>query len=82
MKNHLGHDAIIDSIERNHNVRATESEAKGLFYLEDDKRENIGILAIKNGNKTMIKLTKEQAYAVAEEFKDVCDMYFCEGRYD
>ena len=80
--NHVGHDAIVDSIERNYNVRATESEAKGLFYLEDDKRKSIGILAIRNGNKSMAKLTKEQAYALIDEFKDVCDMYFREGRYD
>ena len=71
-----GHDTIVDNIERKYDIRGVESEEKGLFYLEDNYRKSIGIMTCRSGQKSVAILTKKQAYALIEEFKDICDMYF------
>ena len=74
-----GHDTLVDSIELNYDVRAIESLERGLFYLQDDDRKLIGIMTCKAGNKSIAILTKKQAYALLDEFKDICDMVFGRG---
>ena len=74
------HDSIVTSLEVNHDLRAIESFAKGLFYLEDDEGKSIGILTVKNGKRSCAVLSKKQAYALIDEFKAVCDLYFEEVR--
>lgn len=72
------HDSIVTSLEINHDLRAIESNASGLFYLEEDGKR-IGIMTLKNGQRSCAVLTKKQAYALIEEFKDICDLYFGSG---
>jgi hypothetical protein len=75
MKNH-GHDALVDAVERNYDLNAIESTENGLFYLQDNNdRNKIGIMTCRNGKRSIAILTKKQAYALIEEFKDICDMY-------
>ena len=74
-----GHDILVDSIELNYDVRAIESLERGLFYLQDDDRKLIGIMTCKAGKKSIAILTKKQAYALLDEFKDICDMVFYGG---
>lgn len=73
------HGCIVTTLEINHELRAIESFAKGLYYLEDDEGKSIGILTLKNGRKSCAILSKKQAYALIDEFKEVCDLYFGKG---
>lgn len=66
----------ITKLEYEYDVRAIDSLVSGLFYLQDDKRKSIGIMAIRNGRESRVLLSKKQAYALIEEFKDICDLYF------
>ena len=70
----LGHDEVVDELERTLDLRAIESLEKGLFYLTDDANKGVGIMTVKNGKKSIAVLTKKQAYALIGEFKDVCDL--------
>lgn len=72
----ISYDTVVSGIEKNYNLRAIESLTKGLFYLEDDNHQTIGILTVKKGKKSIAVLNKRQAYALIDEFKDICDMYF------
>ena len=67
---------IVTAIEYNYDVRAIQSEAKSLYYLEDDEKKQIGILAIKDGTPMHIVLSKNQAYTLAKELKEVCNSVF------
>lgn len=69
-------DTIVTNIEYKYDVRAIESEEKGLYYLEDDNNTEIGILVIKDGVPFHIVLSKKQASALLKEFEDVCKMRF------
>ena len=69
-------DMVADIVERTYGIRATESMTKGLFYLTDDAEQSIGIMTVRNGKKSIAVLTKKQAYALIEEFKAVCDLYW------
>ena len=71
-----GHDNIVTAIEKKHDVRAIQSEAYGLYYLEDDEKKDIGILVVKDTTPMSIVLSKKQAYTLAKELKDVCDTVF------
>ena len=71
--------SIMTRFEYEHDVRAVESLSSGLYYLEDDNQKSIGIMTIRNGKKSYAVLSKKQAYALIDEFKDVCDLYFEEG---
>ena len=74
--NKLGHDVLVDRIERAFELNAIESTVNGLFYLQDnDDRKKIGIMTCRNGECSIAVLTKNQAYALIEEFEDICDMY-------
>ena len=74
--NKHGHDVLVDRIERAYDLNAIESTANGLFYLQDnDDRKKIAIMTCKNGECNIAVLTKKQAEALIEEFKDICDMY-------
>ncbi len=66
------HNSIVTAIELKHDVRAIQSEASSLYYLEDDDKKQIGILAIKDGIPMHVILSKNQAYTLAKEFKAVC----------
>ena len=67
---------IVSRIEREHGVRAIQSETKRLFYLEDDDKEDIGILVIRKTVPMHIVLSTKQAYTLAKELKEVLDMAF------
>ena len=72
----MDNESIVTAIEYNHDVRAIQSEAQGLYYLEDDEKKNIGILVVKDGVPMHIILSKKQALTLANEFKDICEMRF------
>ena len=69
-------DNIITAIELKHDVRAIQSEASSLYYLEDDEKKQIGILVVKGDTPMHIILNKKQAYTLAKELKSVCDSVF------
>ena len=64
------------AFEAQHGVFSVQSEAKGLFYLQDNDRDKIGIMRITDGKKQFVILTKKQAKALIKEFKDICEIYF------
>jgi hypothetical protein len=66
----------ITKLECEYDIRAVESLVSGLYYLQDDKRKSIGIMTIRNGRESRVLLSKKQAYALIDEFKDICDLYF------
>ena len=70
------HDSVVDKVEYQHGVRAIQSDAKGLFYLEDNKRKLIGIMTVKNNQKTICVLNKNQVEALLNELEEICDMYW------
>ena len=69
---------IVTSIEYRHDVRAIQSEAASLYYLEDDEKTDIGILVIRDGTPLHIVLNKKQAFTLAKEFKEICEERFGE----
>jgi purine-nucleoside phosphorylase len=69
-------EAIVTNIECKYDVRAIESEVKGLYYLEDDDKKHIGILTVINGNTQHIILSKKQAKMLAKEMKSICEVVF------
>ena len=69
-------DAIVTNIEYKYDVRAIQSEEKGLYYLEDYKNTYIGILVIRDGVPMHIIISKKQASALIKELEDVCKMRF------
>ena len=74
--NKRGHAVLVVRIVRAFELTALESTSNGLFYLQDnDDRKRIGIMTCRNGECSIAVLTKNQAYALIEEFKDICDMY-------
>lgn len=70
------YDSMVDRIEYQYGVRAIQSDAKGLFYLEDDERKLIGIMTVKNNKKSICLLNKNQVKALLNELKDICDLYW------
>ena len=64
-------EAIVYAIEKKHGVQAIESKRKGLWYLQDDDRELIGILTVKYGIPKWQVYTKEQFKAFINIFKDL-----------
>lgn len=64
---------VVTAIEYNYDVRAIQSESKGLYYLEDDEKKQIGILVVKDGVPMHVILSKNQAYTLVKELKEVCD---------
>ena len=64
------------AFEAKHDIWSVQSEAKGLFYLQDNERDKIGIMRITDGKKQFVILTKKQAKALIKEFKEVCEIYF------
>lgn len=67
---------IVSNIERKYSVQAIESEASGLFYLQDDERKQLGILTITKGIPTWAILKREQLKTLIKELKDVYDTVF------
>lgn len=47
-----------------------------MYYLEDDHKQNIGILVVRDTTPMHIVLSKKQAYTLAKEMKDVCETVF------
>jgi hypothetical protein len=72
----MDNNAVVTNIESKYGVRAIQSEAKGLFYIEDDDKKDIGILVLVDGKPFYVVLNRKQAYALAKEFKDVVKMRF------
>ena len=72
-------DEIACKVEFQYDLRAIESEAKGLFYLTDDKRKSIGILTCRHGNKSICVLNKNQVKALLEDLGAIWDFYM-EGK--
>lgn len=72
----MDNESIVTAIECEYGVRAIQSEAQGLYYLEDDEKKYIGILVVKDGIPMHVILKKKQALALAKEFKDICEMRF------
>ena len=70
------YNSIVDKVEYQHDIRAIQSDAKGLFYLEDDERKLIGIMTVKNNKKSICLLNKNQVKALLNELKDICDLYW------
>ena len=70
------HNRIVTAIELKHDVRAIQSEASSLYYIEDDEKKQIGVLVVKDGIPMHIVLSKTQAYTLAKELKSVCDSVF------
>ena len=70
------HNQIVTAIEYNYDVRAIQSEAKSLYYLEDDDKKDIGILVVRDGVPMHIVLNRTQAYTLVKELKEVCDSVF------
>ena len=64
-------DTIVFGIEKKYGVQAIESKEKGLWYLQDDDRELIGILTVKNGIPKWEIFTKDQFKALAYLLKDL-----------
>ena len=69
-------DNMITSIEKRFNVQAIESEAKNLFYIQDEDRLGMGILTVVDDSMTCTLLNKKQIKALIKELKDVYDMLF------
>ena len=69
-------DKIVTGIEMKFKVRAIQSDAPGLYYLEDDEKTHIGLLVIKDGEPSYIILSKKQAKALADEFRDIYKLRF------
>lgn len=72
----MDNESIVTAIECEYDVRAIQSEAQGLYYLEDDEKSSIGILVVKDGIPMHVVLKKKQALTLAKEFKDICEMRF------
>lgn len=72
----LNVDNIVFRIEKKYGVQAIQSEAKNLFYLQDDDREAMGILTIVDYKPTFTVLKKEQIKALINELQDVYEMMF------
>ena len=70
------HNSIVTAIEYNHDVRAIQSEAKSLYYLEDDEKKDIGILVVRDGIPMHIVLNRTQAATLAKEFKSIYEERF------
>ena len=69
-------DLAVTRIEKEHNLMGIKSNAQALIYFIDTKRKKIHIKTFKDGfEHQSITLTQLQAKAMAEEFKDICDMY-------
>ena len=70
-------DLAITRIEKEQGLMGIKSNAQALIYFIDKKRKKIHIKTFKDGfEHQSITLTELQAKAMAEEFKDICDMYF------
>lgn len=69
-------DNIVTGIEKKFGVQAVESEGAGLFYLQDDEREMMGILSVIDGKPTCAILKKKQIKFLIKELKDIYDMLF------
>lgn len=70
------YNAVISKMEADSGCRAIESLAKGLYYFGDDDRRAIAIVTTRDGVTNKVALTKNQAYKLLDEFKDICDMVF------
>ena len=68
--------ATITKLELNSGCRAIESNAKGVFYFADDDKKAIAIFTARDGIAEGVALTKKQAYALLDEFADICEMVF------
>lgn len=66
----------VSVIENQYNVKAVESEAADLYYLQDDDKKGLGILTFVDGSPQWVILSKKQALKLAEEIKDICDVVF------
>ena len=69
-------DNIVTIIEKDYDVRAIESETKGLYYLEDDAKKELGIMTITKGKMSYTILKKKQVETLIKELQDVYDMVF------
>ena len=70
------YNAVISKMELDSGCRAIESLVKGLYYFGDDDRKAIAIVTTRDGVVDKVALTKNQAYALIEEFKGVCEIVF------
>lgn len=69
-------DTIVFGIEKKYGVQAIESGARGLWYLQDDERQGMGIMTLTKGIPTYAILKKEQIKTLIKELQDVYDMVF------
>lgn len=70
--------AAVTAIEDKFNVKAIESEAKGLYYLYDDERKYLGILTVRNKIPVYTILNQKQLRALQQELQDICEVVFGE----
>lgn len=69
-------DNIVTIIEKERGVRAIESDAVGLYYLEDDEKKQLGVLTVLNGKASCVILQKKQVQTLMKELQDVYDVVF------
>lgn len=69
-------DSIVTAIEKERGVRAIQSDERGLFYLEDDEKKRLGIMAVFKGKVSCVVLKKNQVKALIRELQDICDVVF------
>lgn len=69
-------DNIVTLIEKECEVRAIESETKGLYYLEDDEKSHLGIMTITKGKVSCAILKKAQVKTLINELQDIYNMVF------
>ena len=71
-----GSENVVYALERKHDIQTIQSEAHGLFYLQDEDRLGMGILTVVQGVPHYALLTKEQLKILIREIKDVYDVMF------
>ena len=69
-------DSIVTAIEKERSVRAIQSEEKGLYYLEDDEKKRLGIMAVFKEKVSCVVLKKKQVETLIRELQDIYDAVF------
>lgn len=69
-------DNIVYGIEKRYGVQAIESEARNLWYLQDEERKYLGFMTIIKRKPIWLILKKEQIKTILKELKDIYDMVF------
>jgi hypothetical protein len=69
-------DLHADRLEKTYNLKGIESTEKGLGYFFDGEGKGVLVMTSRDGKAHYVGLNKKQAYALVDEFKDICDMVF------